>query len=40
MSQVTKVVDIATWAGLTMLYDSSAVVNSSDRILIAPLYPD
>jgi hypothetical protein len=40
MSQVTKTVDIATWAGLTMLYDSSTVAWSTDRISIAPLYPE
>jgi FG-GAP-like repeat len=40
MSQTTKTVDIATWAGLTMLYDSRAVTGSSDRVSIAPLYPE
>jgi hypothetical protein len=40
MSQTTKTVDVATWAGLTMIYDSRAVTGSSDRVSIAPLYPE
>jgi len=42
MNQKTKKVDINTWQNLTMLYDSVSVPANatSDRIVIAPLYPE
>jgi len=42
MGQDTDSVDVNTWKDLAMIYDSRLVAKgaSSDRILVAPQYPD